>query len=162
MCRQSCRRHLFDQLVDADAPRPRQVAKAINRRKGRYLVVTDISHYFESIRFKELELALDRLLPSKPSSDVVKASETICELLRRVSPYDGRGLPQNMDPSSFIGNVYLHGVDSNMLNDGYEMFRYMDDIRVVVNSSWAAREALTKYESGPAPYYQPDSAGRGA
>ena len=52
------------------------------------------------------------------------------------------GLPQNRDPSSFLGNVYLHSVDEVMLKKDYNYFRYMDDIRIVCDDQFHARQAL--------------------
>ena len=35
-----------------------------------------------------------------------------------------------MFPSSLLGNVYLHSLDSLMLREGYDYHRYMDDVRI--------------------------------
>lgn len=52
------------------------------------------------------------------------------------------GIPQNRDPSSFLGNVYLHAIDEIMLMKDYNYFRYMDDIRIVCDDQFHARKAL--------------------
>ena len=58
------------------------------------------------------------------------------------SPYDGYGLVQNVDASSFLGNVLLDGIDKLMEKEGYATIRYMDDIRIVVPSEADTRKAL--------------------
>jgi hypothetical protein len=65
-------------------------------------------------------------------------------LLRKWSPYNEIGIPQNQDPSSFLGNLYLHTVDQEMISKGYNYFRYMDDIRIVCDDEYHARLALKR------------------
>jgi hypothetical protein len=52
------------------------------------------------------------------------------------------GLPQNMFPSSLLGNVYLHSLDVAMREAGFDYHRYMDDVRVVARDESEARVAL--------------------
>ena len=66
----------------------------------------------------------------------------LISLLKRWSPDGFRGIPQNQDASSFLGNVYLSYIDKCMLSLKYNYFRYMDDIRIVCKDEFAARKAL--------------------
>jgi hypothetical protein len=54
----------------------------------------------------------------------------------------GYGIPQNLDPSSFFGSVYLHIVDAAMEAQRYNYFRWVDDIRVCAKNRSQALRAL--------------------
>jgi retron-type reverse transcriptase len=101
------------------------------------LLVTDVQNFYEGIWHTELLADIERL---------GKTSAAHRRLLQRMlnawSRYDGFALPQNRDASSFLANIYLQHIDSDMLDRGYEYYRYMDDIRVVCDDRFAARRAL--------------------
>lgn len=101
------------------------------------LLATDVQNFFEGIRHAELLADIERL------GKVTLAQRRLLQrMLSAWSRYDGFALPQNRDASSFLANIYLQQTDADMLDKGYEYFRYMDDIRVVCKDRFAARRAL--------------------
>src|SRR5207249_2144444 len=68
--------------------------------------------------------------------------DVLMQCLSNWTPYRTVGLPQNMFPSSFLGNVYLHSLDGRMREAGFDYYRYMDDQRIVVPDQATARMAL--------------------
>jgi Reverse transcriptase (RNA-dependent DNA polymerase). len=54
----------------------------------------------------------------------------------------GYGIPQNVDPSSFYGSLYLSGVDHEMIQKRYKYFRWVDDIRICAKNKKQAIRAL--------------------
>jgi retron-type reverse transcriptase len=103
-----------------------------------YLVVTDIAGYFEHI---DLNLLRKVLLNFGCEAKIV---DSIYEMLIYWKRGTGihRGIPQGIWPSDFLGNIYLDPVDKYMLRQGYDYFRYVDDIRICCSSSSEARKAL--------------------
>jgi hypothetical protein len=120
------------------------VKGTIVARPGSYLVVTDVAQYFEAIRFRPLKFQLEKLSASRSSANVTPIIDALITCLNGWTPYDSYGLVQNTDPSSFLGNALMDKVDKAMFNEGYTMFRYMDDLRIVVPNEAAARKALLR------------------
>jgi hypothetical protein len=109
-----------------------------------WVVVTDLSQYYENINFHKLIRHLEMLLGDDGDSSHRACIDTLSACLQMWSPYTHDGLPQNIDASSFLGNLFLDLVDKVMLRSGYQYFRYMDDMRIVVSSEAEARKALIK------------------
>lgn len=107
------------------------------RDSGGTVLVTDVQNFYESIWHKELLADVERLGRHTLASRLL-----LNKMLNSWSRYDGAGLPQNRDASSFLANLYLQQTDSDMLAGGYDYYRYMDDIRVVCDDRFAARRAL--------------------
>jgi Reverse transcriptase (RNA-dependent DNA polymerase) len=118
------------------------VKMQLRARPGSWLVVTDLSRYFETISFRCLRRQLEQVPGEKLTSELKRCVDVLMACLTAWSPYDGYGLVQNVDASSFLGNVLLDGIDKLMEKEGYAMIRYMDDIRIVVPSEADARKAL--------------------
>lgn len=116
-------------------------------RKHPVVVVTDIYNYFENISLDDLLDLLDSRVPVLQADppEKVRIRHVISELRRCLQDWcysKGRGLPQNRDASSILGNLLLLSVDEAMLARGYTYFRYMDDIRIATTSRYEARAAL--------------------
>lgn len=115
---------------------------------GSYLVSTDVSNFFEHVQLPRLSEQLDRLCDELPiGREREQARAHISTLSRFLAEWTferDRGLPQNRDASSFLGNLYLRDVDEVMRNAGYQLryFRYMDDIRIVCSDHFEARLAI--------------------
>lgn len=114
-----------------------------------FLLSTDISDYFDRIDLSQLRDTVLRLLPQVQANANQKSQlrariDMLFDCLRYWSYQESRGLPQNRDASSFLANVYMHPVDSALLNNGYAgtYFRYMDDIKIICSSEHRARRAL--------------------
>jgi hypothetical protein len=111
------------------------------------LLETDIQNYFENIRMELLKSDLESCLrdANPPTTKLVETRfiiDRLMECLKKWS-FDGeRGLPQNRDCSSFLANIYMRAIDKKMLDEGFEYFRYMDDIRIVCRDKYEARRAL--------------------
>lgn len=120
------------------------VRQAVGVAPNSCIVVTDVSHYFESIRFPLLRRQIQKILGSDAKRDLDPCIGALFECLDGWSPHDRCGLPQNIDASSFLGNVFLDYVDKIMAREGYQIFRYMDDIRLVVRSEADARRAMMR------------------
>jgi hypothetical protein len=118
------------------------VKMQLRAKPGSWLVVTDLSRYFETIAFRCLNRQLEQVPGEKLTPDLKRCVEVLMQCVTAWSPYDGYGLIQNVDASSFLGNVLLDGIDKLMEKEGYATIRYMDDIRIVVSSEADARKAL--------------------
>lgn len=113
------------------------------------LLSTDVSAYYENIDLSILKRTLLSLLPELEAPGHQKYqirahTQLLFDCLKSWS-YDGmRGLPQNRDASSFLGNLYMHPVDKAMHEKGYgqSYFRYMDDIKIACDDEFSARRAL--------------------
>ena len=105
------------------------------------VLVTDLAAYFDHIHCDQLG---DRIRSMLGASLDSLDDQLIVLLIRLLKLFctDGHGLPQNLDPSSFLCGVYLHQVDHEMVASGVRYFRWMDDIRVVASSRREAVQAL--------------------
>ncbi len=113
----------------------------------RFLVVSDISSYFENIDLVVLRDLLLRHLPGQ----VELANFLIMLLGQWTWPTvhgtpSARGIPQGFGVSSFLGNIYLLPLDQAFLpamrRGGVKYLRYMDDIKVLAKDFRSARDAL--------------------
>jgi hypothetical protein len=101
--------------------------------EGKTILQTDLQNYYENIRIHDLHGTLLHCLTQIARTPSDKASlrfciDSICRCLKSWS-YDGtRGLPQNRDISSFLANIYLSSVDTEMIAN-CDYYRYMDEIR---------------------------------
>lgn len=104
-------------------------------------LVSDIASFYEYV---DHDLLLDLL------SDVAEGAGTI-DLLRRLlrswrSEIQSVGLPQGpTDASGILANLYLHGLDSVLLNGSVAYARYGDDLRVFYADSDTALRAAPRF-----------------
>ena len=116
-----------------------------------YMVVSDISAYFENIELNLLHGLLLRYVPEAP--------ETVNLLMRHLKVWSGfafdgsqilRGIPQGNSVSSFLGNFFLKPVDDFFAREfdpgELRYYRYVDDIRIVTTSLDLARTATLALE----------------
>jgi hypothetical protein len=116
-------------------------------RSGQYLLVTDLSNFFENISRTQIIAALENAIPEIVATGPEKlhirnAIATLDRLLRQWTFSRDHGLPQNRDASSFLSNILLSSVDREMSGRGYDYYRYVDDIRVLADTEIEARRAL--------------------
>ena len=102
----------------------------------RYLLVTDLTAYFDHINH---ELLIGQLRSTGVSEGALSLLATLLNHWSDGSPV---GIPQGLDPSSLLGNVYLDPLDKYMIRHGYHYFRYVDDIRVFANSYSELQRAM--------------------
>jgi hypothetical protein len=101
------------------------------------LLVTDLSAFFEHIRFEHI---LERLNLYEVDSNIVSR---LRKLLLFWNP-SGIGIPQGNNCSSFLANVYLDEIDKAMLDDGYNYYRFVDDIRIFADDERTLRMAAAR------------------
>lgn len=129
-----------------------QTKSVLNENKP-FLVVADITNFFENINIKMLIDYLKELVHDYDSrthekkSNLDKIVENLNELI--VSWNDKLvnsefGIPQNRDASSFLANLYLNKLDNTMIdsNSHLDYYRYMDDIRIVCKTKSEAIKAI--------------------
>ncbi len=114
---------------------------------GKTVLQTDGQNYYESIRIADLKKILLACLSETDTSAQEKTKIRFCvdaiiNCLKAWSYSGSHGLPQNRDISSFLASIYLRPVDSFMIDEGYDYYRYMDDIRIICNNKYEARKAL--------------------
>lgn len=119
----------------------------IGLEDGKTLLTTDLINYFEYISIESIEKAFLKMLPmlsvdGAQKSKIRSAVFTLIKLLEKWCFNNRFGLPQNRDPSSFIANVVLYDLDQNMISKGYDYLRYVDDIRIICDSTASAKKAL--------------------
>lgn len=116
-------------------------------RSKKHLLVTDLSNFFENISRAQLIAELERTIPDIKATGPEKlqirnAIRTLDKLLEQWTYSGSHGLPQNRDASSFLSNILLSSIDHEMVKQGYDYYRYVDDIRIIANSELHARRAL--------------------
>lgn len=104
------------------------------------VLVTDLASFFDHISCDKLIQRIENLLGAG-ITDVDKQTLALLQRLLSLWSIDGFGIPQNIDTSSFLGNLYLHNVDEE-ISRKYKYFRYVDDIRIVADSEEEALSAL--------------------
>ncbi len=116
-------------------------------KSERFLLVTDLSNFFENVSRFQIITALESAIPDIAATGPEKlqirnAISTLDRLLKQWTFSGDHGLPQNRDASAFLSNILLSFVDREMARRGYDYYRYVDDIRVIADSELHARRAL--------------------
>jgi hypothetical protein len=111
------------------------------------ILITDLENYFEHININILKDTLIDFLRKSNVTGKEKAKiryciESICSCLLKWSFNSDHGLPQNRDISSFLASIYLSPIDDIMINEGFDYYRYMDDIRIICTDYFQARKAI--------------------
>ena len=125
--------------------------EAATEGPGRVVLQTDIASFYDHIPCEMLIQRIEGLLGRRRDEDDGTVLELLRGLLFHWAP-DGYGIPQNYDPSSFFGSMYLQPIDEEMLAAGYRYFRWVDDIRVVADSERQALQALHHLQRAMARY----------
>jgi len=115
--------------------------------RHRWIVEADLQNFYESISLAELHKALLQGISEAEGDFKQKArrryaADMLLQLLPKWCYALTHGLPQNRDASSFLANQYMRRVDQDMAREYPSYFRYMDDIRICVDSRDDARRAL--------------------
>lgn len=104
---------------------------------GKFMLVTDLASYYETIDHSTLRSILMGLGAHEA------AVNELMRILGMWSSNTGRGLPQSLWASDYLGaRVFLDRVDKAMLRNNYTYFRYSDDIRILGRSEIELRRAL--------------------
>ncbi len=102
----------------------------------KYALVTDLTAYFDHINH---ELLLGQLRSLGVPDQKLTLLKTLLDHWSEGRPV---GIPQGLDPSSLLGNVYLDPLDKHMVRGGHRYFRYVDDIRVFAKSEADLRRSM--------------------
>ena len=108
---------------------------------GAYIVLADVSSFYESI---DHDLLAARLVELTGNVPVVHA---LRDFLGKVMGAR-RGIPQGLDVSDVLATAYLSSVDGLMSRSLWPYFRHGDDVRIVVPDHGAGRQALHLFETG--------------
>ncbi|WP_167497826.1 MULTISPECIES: RNA-directed DNA polymerase [Chryseobacterium] len=125
--------------------------KFVLNEKYPYLVVADITNFFENINTKLLldyleSLVHDYVIKSE-TGELLRIINSIGKLITKWNEKQVNsefGIPQNRDASSFLANLYLNKIDQIMIysNCHQHYYRYMDDIRIVCETKAEAIKAI--------------------
>ncbi len=107
-----------------------------------WLVKTDITSYFSNLRFRTLSDRLRGILVGEMTPSIDATLKSLFDCLKVWAPQGDVGLPQNMAPSSFLGNVFLDSIDKKMERMGFTCFRWVDDFKIVAPDEATARRAM--------------------
>lgn len=105
------------------------------------VLLTDIASFYDHIDINHLCDKLELMLGRSAQESDREVIVLLRTLLHTWST-TGFGIPQNLDPSSFFGSVYLHNVDAAMDANRFSYFRWVDDIRVCAKNQQQALRAL--------------------
>lgn len=104
---------------------------------ARYIVVTDVTAFYQYV---DHDLLAREIL--RRCGEELVASEIAVAL----NAFMGRafGLPQLIESSEWLSEVYIDAVERRMLRQGLRIWRYNDDFRIAVDSWADAAHAIEK------------------
>jgi hypothetical protein len=105
------------------------------------VLLTDLASFYDHISIENLTQRITSMLGRSIDADTSSVVSFLNDLLNLWSK-TGHGIPQNLDPSSFFGSLYLYNADLDMLGKRYRYFRWVDDIRICAKSHDQAVRAL--------------------
>lgn len=105
------------------------------------VLITDIASFYDHIRVEDLASRIRLMLGAGMNEDDRAIVDFLQSLMLQWST-SGYGIPQNIDPSSFYGSLYLSGVDHEIIQKRYKYFRWVDDIRICARNKKQALRAL--------------------
>ena len=111
-------------------------------KDNNYLLITDITGYYENINIKEM---LQILLNHVDKNHLDTSYLNVLALMLyawQSSRIHGFGLPQGIRGTGFLAEIFLDHVDSHMHSKFPGYHRFMDDIRICCASHNQARIAL--------------------
>ena len=109
------------------------IRQHVKAHPAAFVLETDISGYFLSIRLPQLQ---ETLLDCSDRPDAV---HDLINLLSEWQNLGVRGLPQGIRPSSPLGNLYLASLDRLLARHSLASYRWMDDMWILCDSYSAAR-----------------------
>lgn len=125
--------------------------KAVLTFEKPFLVVADITNFFENINTKLLLKYLKNLIHDNAEKnlkeELYRVVDGIGQLIKQWNDKQINsefGIPQNRDASSFLANLFLNKIDRIMIysNNHKNYYRYMDDVRIVCETKAEAIKAI--------------------
>lgn len=110
------------------------------------VLLTDIAAFYDHISVDSLMQQIEAML-GRSVDDTTRSVLQLLNTLLKLWSKTGFGIPQNYDPSSFLGSLYLHQADCSMLSKQYRYFRWVDDIRICAKDHDHAIRALHDLQS---------------
>ncbi len=101
-----------------------------------YVVVTDISGFYDSIPIQRLVQDLRGFGAAEEVLTVLQ------ECLRKWAYGREQGIPQGYWASDLLAKLYMSPVDRRLQRDEFEHLRYVDDIRIFCESKLEAKKAI--------------------
>lgn len=129
--------------------RPGRSAKdALRRVDGllrdghRYVVDVDLKSYFDTIPHQRLMALVEGRVADGRVLGLIRAflEQGVLEDMKEWNPI--QGTPQGAVISPLLANLYLHPLDVQMRETGYEMVRYADDFVVLCRTAEEAERAM--------------------
>lgn len=115
----------------------REVSLAYLEKGAQFVVVSDITGFYENIYIDKLLSDLRQICEgSLPEIELLR----VC--LRKWSARGDKSIPQGYSASDILSKVYAHPIDIALRNDGYRHLRYVDDMRVFCRSRLEAKQAI--------------------
>ena len=105
-------------------------------KKHKYVLICDISNFYQRISHHKLENALKYL--EDPSDAVTR----IMAILSNFSNSYSYGLPIGGNASRILAELLLHSVDSLLLQNEFDFTRFVDDYHIFVDSKEEAYSKL--------------------
>ncbi len=106
----------------------------------KWLIASDLTAYFDSIRHDFLFQQLEQL---DIQGEILKILGTMLDAWAVVP---GQGIPQGPNASRILGNLFLVPVDDEILMHNVSYFRYMDDVRIVAVDKREVTAAMRAFE----------------
>jgi hypothetical protein len=113
-----------------------QLKKLEDHETITHVVVTDLTGFYENI---DLTILMSDLRSLGCASEIVQFLQ---KLLYRWASIPGRGIPQGHSPSDILAKVYLTPIDRLIVDEGFDYFRYNDDMRVFCRGFVSCKQAL--------------------
>lgn len=115
-------------------------AIATSAERSSWMVETDLVSYFETVSHQLLFEDLHNLGVPPETTGPLR------QLLRDWRRDSRHGLPIGSDASRILGNFFMSRIDEIMIAEGFNYYRFMDDIRILADSETLALAALRRFE----------------
>jgi RNA-directed DNA polymerase len=112
-----------------------------------FVVDADLSSYFDTIVHARLMECIKERVSDGRVLELLEAylHQDIIKGMEKWTPTGGT--PQGAVISPLLANIYLHGLDCQMVQKGYRMVRYADDFVVLCRSAEQAQAALAEVKA---------------
>src|SRR5438445_12268116 len=112
-----------------------------------FVVDADLRSYFDTIAHARLMECIKEGVSDGRVLELIEAylHQDIVKDMEKWRP--SGGTPQGAVISPLLANIYLHGLDGQMVQKGYRMVRYADDFVVLCRSAEEAQAALAEVKA---------------
>lgn len=103
-----------------------------------FVVFTDITGYYENIEISILISDIRELCGKSNELNLLS------KMLNMWAHPRLKGIPQGYFASDIIAKLYLTTIDENLLNEGFNLLRYVDDYRFFVENELEAKQLVKR------------------